>query len=239
MMGELYMSRAQMEKLEDVTATTELPSEPAMPSYPIHDTGSTIVAQNGEVRPWNWDEVFKGARTEQLAEALLQRFGVDTSLGHMKDTPRRFVAMMKELTESEPFNFTTFEATSDEMIVEVGIPFYTLCAHHVVPFHGRAHVGYVPNAKLAGLSKFGRLVKAIAKGLWVQEELTAAIADALESELEPRGVAVILRGEHMCMSMRGVQMPGVITQTAAMRGVFGDHSRTAKAEFLEAIRDYK
>jgi GTP cyclohydrolase I len=239
-MGNVELSEEQLRRLrENIIPVTDLPTEPATPPYRIHDVGSTIVAPEGTVHAWNWDEVFKGARTEHLAAALLERFGVDTNIPHMKDTPRRFVQMMNELTQSEPFNFTTFDATSDEMIIEVGIPFYTLCAHHVIPFHGQAHVGYVPNTKLAGLSKFGRLVKNIAKGLWVQEELTAAIADALEAELEPRGVAVILRGEHMCMSMRGVQMPGVITQTAAMRGVFGDHSRTAKMEFLEAIRDHK
>lgn len=221
---------------KDIKPVTTPPSQPA---YPIHDTGSTVVSVDGSVRAWNWEEVFAGARTEQLAEALLRRFGVDVSQSHMKDTPKRFVQMMQELTMPEPFNFTTFEADSDEMIVLSPMPFYTLCAHHVVPFYGQAHIGYVPGTLLAGLSKFGRLVKNTAKGLWVQEQLTAAIADALESELKPRGVAVVLRGEHMCMSMRGVQMPGVVTQTAAMRGVFGDHSRTAKAEFLEAIRDHK
>lgn len=181
-------------------------------------------------------EVFE---TEELAAELLSRFGVDASVPHMADTPKRYVQMMKELTTPEKFTFTVFEATSDEMVVLSPIPFYTLCAHHVVPFYGTAHIGYVPGAAIAGLSKFGRLVKNLARGLWVQEELVSAIAGAIEEQLHPKGVAVILRGEHMCMSMRGVQMPGVVTSTQTMRGVFADHTRTAKAEFLEAIRGNK
>ena len=173
----------------------------------------------------------------ELAAELLKRFGVDTDVPHMAKTPARYVKMMKELTTPEPFEFTIFEAMSDEMVVLSPIPFYTLCAHHCVPFYGKAHVGYVPGKAIAGLSKFGRLVKNLARGLWVQEELTTAIADGMEAELNPKGVAVILDGEHMCMSMRGVGMPGVVTRTSTMRGVFGDHDRTAKAEFMEAIRD--
>ena len=175
--------------------------------------------------------------TEVLAAELLSRFGVDTEVPHMAKTPARYVKMMQELTTPEPFEFTIFEAKSDEMVVLTPIPFYTLCAHHVVPFYGTAHIGYVPDKAIAGLSKFGRLVKDLAKGLWVQEELVTAIANGIEEKLNPKGVAVILRGEHMCMAMRGVNMPGVVTSTQTMRGVFADHSRTAKMEFLEAIRD--
>ena len=184
----------------------------------------------------SWDDLAPHVSTENLAAELLKRFGVDTDVPHMEKTPARYVQMMTELTTPEQFEFTLFEATSDEMVVLSPIPFYTLCAHHVVPFYGKAHIGYVPGRAIAGLSKFGRLVKNLARGLWVQEELVAAIADGIEEELKPRGVAVILKGEHMCMSMRGVQMPGVVTSTQTMRGVFADHTRTAKMEFLEAIR---
>lgn len=235
-MCEAFLSEATIRRVREGIMSV---GEPAMLLNKIYDTGSTIVAQDGTAHSWSWSAVFGAATTEQLAAALLERFGVDTSIEHMKDTPARFVRMMKELTTSEPYKFTTFESTSDEMITLSPIPFYTLCAHHVIPFYGRAYIGYVPREKLAGLSKFARLVKGAAKGLWVQEELTAAIASMLEHLLEPHGVAVILRGEHMCMSMRGVNMPGVLTQTAAMRGVFADHTRTAKAEFLEAIRDHR
>lgn len=224
----------------DIVPVTEPPKEPTMPSkevpmnYPKYDTGAKQFIE--DVKSYEWGDLLKGVRDEQLVAELLRRFGVDATSEHMKDTPKRFIQMMTELTTHEPFNFTTFEATSDEMVTLSPIPFYTLCAHHVVPFYGKAHIGYVPEGRIAGLSKFGRLVKNMARGLWVQEELTAAIANALESELQPRGVAVILEGEHMCMSMRGVQMPGVVTRTASMRGVFADHDRTAKMEFLAAIR---
>lgn len=156
-------------------------------------------------------------------------------LGHMQDTPLRYAKMILELTQREDFKFTTFEATSDEMIILGPIPFYTLCAHHVIPFYGNAFVGYVPDKLIAGLSKFARLVQWAAKGLWVQEELTSFIAEELEGRLRPRGVAVILEGEHLCMAMRGVKQPGVVTTTSSMRGVFGDHTRTAKAEFMQLI----
>lgn len=156
---------------------------------------------------------------------------------HRAETPRRMVAALRELTIREDFNFTTFPNNgNDEMITLGPIPFYTLCAHHIVPFFGKAYIGYIPESKIAGLSKFARAVKWAAKGFWVQEELTTEIATLLQDELEPRGVAVVLEAEHMCMAMRGVATAGVITTTSSMKGVFGDHSRTAKAEFLENIK---
>ena len=157
---------------------------------------------------------------------------------HRADTPRRFLEALHQLTDREEFNFTMFDSNGlDEMIVLGPIPFYTLCAHHIVPFFGSAWIGYVPDKRIAGLSKFARTVKNEAKGFWVQEELTVSIANFLESRLSPKGLAVVVKAEHMCMAMRGVQQPGVITTTSAMRGVFADHSRTAKVEFLEWIHN--
>lgn len=155
---------------------------------------------------------------------------------HRAETPRRFYQALEELTTREEFNFTTFPATSQDMITLAPIPFYTLCAHHVVPFYGNAFISYVPDQRLAGLSKFAREVKWAAKGFWVQEELTAFIADDLVQKLDPLGVGVVMKAEHMCMAMRGVQQPGVITTTAAMRGVYADHTRTAKQEFLDVVK---
>jgi GTP cyclohydrolase IA len=157
---------------------------------------------------------------------------------HRADTPKRFVHALKQLTTREEFKFTVFPNTESgsEMITLGPIPFYTLCAHHVVPFFGQAWIGYIPDKSIAGLSKFSRTVKYFAKGLWVQEELTTEIADFLEAKLDPLGVAVVLKAEHMCMAMRGVETAGVITTTSAMRGVFSDHSKTAKAEFMEGIK---
>lgn len=176
---------------------------------------------------------------EVLAERLLSSLEAwhRTPPDHRRETPKRYVKALKEMTEREEFNFTTFPATSQDMVTLGPIPFYTLCAHHVVPFFGNAWVSYVPGERLAGLSKFTRAVQWCAKGFWVQEELTTEIANFLVSKLQPLGVGVVLTAEHMCMSMRGVRQAGVITTTSAMVGVYGDHSRTAKAEFLRFIRD--
>lgn len=187
------------------------------------------------------EQVASYLSTEELAEQLLSRLpGWDrVPRDHKANTPRRFVTMLDYLTTRSEFNFTTFPNDGmDEMIVLSPIPFYALCAHHVIPFFGNAHIGYVPDGKIAGLSKFARAVKSMSRGLWVQEELTKEIADFLNSTLSPRGVAVVLKAEHLCMAMRGVQLPGVITTTSSMKGVFGDHSRTAKAEFLQWIRTH-
>jgi GTP cyclohydrolase IA len=172
---------------------------------------------------------------EQLLKTLVPGFSLDNE--HHRGTPARYVKMMKELCEPEEFTFTTFPTDTNDMVVLGPLPFYTLCAHHVIPFHGSAFVGYVPNGHIAGLSKFARAVKFVAKGLWDQESLTARLADFLEENLkEPKGVAVVMEAEHLCMAMRGVETPGVITTTSVMRGVYADHARTAKAEFTQWIQ---
>lgn len=176
----------------------------------------------------------------QAAEALLRFVPGPPNVPehHSTRTPERFVNMLREMTEPTDYDerFTTFDNDGmDEMIVLGPIPFYTLCAHHIVPFFGQCWIGYVPREKIAGLSKFPRVVKGMSKGYWVQEGLTQAIANYLEEKLQPRGVVVRMRAEHLCMAMRGVQQPGVITTTTTVKGVFGDHARTAKAEFLSAI----
>lgn len=154
---------------------------------------------------------------------------------HRAETPKRYLKALKEITTPEEFNFTTFRATSSDMITLAPISFYTLCAHHMVPFYGQAFISYVPDQHLAGLSKFARTVRNEAKGLWVQESLTEAIANKLSDKLQPQGVGVILQAEHMCMAMRGVEAPGVVTTTSTMRGVYADHSKTAKSEFMQMI----
>lgn len=175
----------------------------------------------------------------ELARRLLQSTtGLEVDTAHGMDTPRRFVAMLHELTTPSDFKFTTFNNTDhvDEMVVVKDIPFYTLCNHHVIPFFGKAHIAYIPRHELVGLSKFARVVREKAKGLWVQEHLTIAVADFLEERLNPIGLGVIMEAEHLCMTMRGVQVPGTTTVTSSMRGVFADHTRTAKAEFMEHLR---
>lgn len=154
---------------------------------------------------------------------------------HGEDTPARFVAMLRELTTPEKFNFKTFKEDSDQMVIVRNIPFVSVCNHHVIPFVGKADIGYIPNGLAAGLSKFARVVQHFARGLQTQERLGRQIADYIEGQLEPKGLAVVLESEHMCMTIRGVQAPGTTTYTAIMRGFFNDHDRTAKAEFLQRI----
>lgn len=172
---------------------------------------------------------------EAAAALLVKTTGLDVMSPHGTKTPARFVRMLRELTTPQDFEFTTFPATKQDMVVVRDIPFVSVCNHHVVPFIGVAHIAYVPNQKVAGLSKFSRMVHYYAKQLQVQEELTDDIADALEEKLEPMGIGVILEAEHLCMTIRGVQTPGTKTITATMRGVFADHSKTAKQEFMQYI----
>lgn len=175
---------------------------------------------------------------EEAARVLLtETTGLDVESGHGAGTPRRFVRMLRELTSPEPFEFTCFDNDEgiDEMVVIGNIPFVSVCNHHVIPFVGHAHIAYIPGAKIAGLSKFARVVRHFAKSLQVQERLTNQVADYLENELDPLGVAVVMQAEHMCMSIRGIQTPGAVTTTSAMRGVFSDHDKTAKIEFLRMI----
>jgi GTP cyclohydrolase IA len=170
---------------------------------------------------------------EGAAELLLTDVaGLDPYTDHAKETPARFVAMLRELTTAPDIKWKTFPATSDEMVTVRDIPFVSLCAHHIIPFMGVAHVGYVPNASIAGLSKLARVVQHYAKRLQVQEELTGSVADFLVDALKAHGVAVVMEAEHLCMTIRGAQVPGAKTRTSAMRGVFSDHTKTAKAEFF-------
>lgn len=174
---------------------------------------------------------------EEAATVLLQHTtGLDISSEHGAQTPERFMRMLKELTTAEEFTFTTFPSEGiHDMIVVQDIPFVSVCNHHVIPFVGKVHVAYVPNDMMAGLSKFARLAKFYAKRLQVQERLTVQIADEIEHELAPLGVGVVIQAEHFCMTIRGVQTPGTLTTTAAMRGVFADHDKTAKSEFMSII----
>jgi GTP cyclohydrolase I len=173
---------------------------------------------------------------EEAARFLLEE-ACDLKLDdHGKDTPARFVAMLRELTTSKPFEFKTFSSEgADQMIIVRKIPFVSVCNHHVIPFVGKADIGYIPRDLVAGLSKFARVVQHFARGLQTQERLTVQIAKYLEEKLNPRGLAVVMEAEHMCMTIRGIQTPGTSTYTAEMRGFFDDHDRTAKAEFLQRI----
>jgi GTP cyclohydrolase I len=178
------------------------------------------------------------ASVVEAAEYLLAKTtGLRNDDGHGDETAERFVKMLRQLTTPEPFEFTCFDNTegNNEMILQQDITFVSLCNHHVLPFIGRAHVAYIPAGRIVGLSKLARVVRYYAAGLQVQERLTTQIAERLEAELEPLGVAIILQAEHTCMTIRGVKAPGSYTTTSAMRGVFSDHEKTAKAELMQLI----
>lgn len=172
-------------------------------------------------------------RAEGAARELLLALGVDLDTDDVKDTPRRLVRMYDELLTPKSFVPTSFENSDgyDELILAKGIPFTSLCAHHLLPFQGVAHVGYLPGSRIIGLSKLARIVNYFARSLQVQERLTKQIADWLQEELDPRGVGVVLEAEHQCMTIRGVQAAGTKTVTSTMYGLLRENVAT-REEFL-------
>ena len=170
---------------------------------------------------------------EQAARELLAALGADLDDEGLADTPRRVAAAYAELLTPLPFTPTTFPNDDgyDELVVARSIPFSSLCRHHLLPFSGVAHVGYLPGERIIGLSKLARVVELFARDLQTQERLTAQVAGWLQERLEPRGAGVVVDAEHLCMSIRGVQAPGVRTVTSALRGRVRDDPRT-RAEFL-------
>jgi GTP cyclohydrolase I len=185
---------------------------------------------------WNLP-AFDREKAEGGARALLEGVGVDTDSESMRETPRRIVDVLKELLTPSPFDPTTFpnDGGYDELVVARDIPFHSLCEHHLLPFVGVAHVGYLPGERILGLSKLARVVDFFARTVQVQERLTTQIADWLDHELGPKGVGVVLEAEHMCMSLRGVQKSGARTVTSALYGAVRDDQRT-RAEFLSLCR---
>jgi GTP cyclohydrolase I len=180
-------------------------------------------------------------RVERLVAELLEAVGEDPQREGLLATPRRVAAMYRELfvgNDEDPGEHltVTFAAEHDEMVLVRDIPFASLCEHHMVPFMGKAHVGYIPgqDGRITGLSKLARLVDSFAHRLQVQERMTTQIADTVERVLEPRGVFVVVEAEHLCMSMRGVKKSGTLTITSAVRGLFRDDPRT-RAEAMAFV----
>jgi GTP cyclohydrolase I len=170
---------------------------------------------------------------ERAARGLLDALGVDLSDESVRETPRRMARMYAELLTPQGFNPTTFpnDGGYDELVVATGIPFHSMCEHHLLPFVGVAHVGYLPGDRIIGLSKLARVVELYARDLQVQERLTTQVADWLDDHLQPKGVGVVLEAEHLCMSLRGVQKAGARTVTSALHGLVRDDPRT-RQEFL-------
>jgi GTP cyclohydrolase IA len=173
------------------------------------------------------------AAVERAARELLLAIGADIDGDGLEDTPRRVADAYAELLTPQPFRATTFPNDDgyDELIVARSIPFHSLCMHHLLPFHGVAHIGYLPDERIIGLSKLGRVVEFFSRDLQIQERLTTQVADWLHRELEPKGVGVVLEAEHLCMSLRGVQKLGAKTATSALRGLVRDDPRTRQSSW--------
>ena len=180
-------------------------------------------------------------KLEGLFTDLLKNLGEDPNRQGLVKTPSRAAKAMQFLTSGyhqnvdEILNEAIFDENYDEMVIVKDIEFYSLCEHHILPFWGRCHVGYLPRKRIVGLSKIPRLVDMFSRRLQVQERLTREIAEALETALEPRGVAVVIEGQHLCMMARGVQKQAPKMTTNVMRGTFRDDSST-RAEFLRCIQ---
>jgi GTP cyclohydrolase IA len=176
------------------------------------------------------------AAAERAAADLLRALGTDLDDPGIRDTPRRMADAYAELLTPVPFNLTTFpnDGGYDELILVREIPFQSLCMHHLLPFAGVAHVAYLPDERILGLSKLARVVELFARDLQLQERLTSQIAGWLQAQLQPKGVGVVLEAEHLCMTMRGVQKPGARTVTSTLHGLLRDDPRT-REEFLTLV----
>lgn len=179
-------------------------------------------------------------RVRAAARELLLAIGEDPDREGLAETPRRIAESYEEIfgglsVDLEELLQVGFEEGHNEMVVLRDVPFFSMCEHHLLPFHGIAHVAYVPRGRVVGISKLARLVEAVARRPQLQERLTSQIADTLMHALEPDGVAVALEAEHLCMTMRGIKKPGSRMVTSAMRGTFQNQIET-RNEFLALVR---
>ncbi|HEY2493860.1 MAG TPA: GTP cyclohydrolase I FolE [Paenibacillus sp.] len=177
---------------------------------------------------------------EYHIQQILNLIGEDTEREGLLETPARVTRMYEEIFagyEVDPREVlgVTFDENHEELVIVKDIVYYSQCEHHMAPFFGKVHIGYIPSGKIAGLSKFARLVDAITRRLQVQERITSQIADIMVEVLQPHGVMVVVEGEHLCMCSRGVKKSGSMTVTSAVRGLFREDP-ASRAEFLSLIR---
>ena len=181
-----------------------------------------------------------GYGLEEITKELLGLIGEDSTRQGLIKTPKRVAESWKFLSQGyhqnldEIINEAIFDESAKDMIIVKDIEFYSLCEHHLIPFYGKAHVGYIPNGKIIGLSKIPRIIDFYSRRLQVQERLTNQIATCIQDLLNPKGVAVIMEGRHFCMLMRGVQKQNSIASTSSMLGAFKDQS-TTRNEFLKLV----
>jgi GTP cyclohydrolase I len=173
---------------------------------------------------------------ENHVKAILKHIGEDTEREGLIETPKRYIKFLEQFTNPENFKFTTFSNEGiDEMVLVSDIPFYSLCEHHLAPFFGTGSIAYIPSDKIVGLSKIPRVLDMFARKPQNQERITHQVAEYLMKELNPRGVAVVLKARHLCVEMRGVKKPGTLTTTSSMLGVFKTQINT-RQEFLNLIK---
>jgi GTP cyclohydrolase I len=215
------------------------------PLEPLHTNGHHNTNGNGHMpAPATADTKLTAATTEQLYTELLARIGEDPTRDGLLDTPKRMEKSMAFLTQGygqsveEVLHNALFDVDYDEMVIVRDIEFYSMCEHHLLPFFGRAHIAYVPNGKVVGLSKLPRIVDVFARRLQVQERLTQQIARAIEDAIHPQGVGVVIEAQHLCMMMRGVQKQSSLTATSALTGVFKKNIHT-RSEFLSLTRQQR
>jgi GTP cyclohydrolase I len=212
--------------------TTKLPVETSGPE------------RNGEVPAQVAQEAanvpLSQASTKQLYAEILTRVGEDPARDGLLRTPERMEKSMAFLTQGykqsveEVLHQALFDVDYDEMVIVKDVEFYSLCEHHLLPFFGKAHIAYVPNGKVIGLSKIPRIVDVFARRLQVQERLTQQVAEAIEEAIHPQGVGVVMEAQHLCMMMRGVQKQNSSTVTSSMLGVFKSQLQT-RNEFLSLV----
>jgi GTP cyclohydrolase I len=208
------------------------------------DEGGAIMAIEDKERQGEQDEKLRSFDTARLRKAvreIIHAVGEDPNREGLIETPRRVADMYAEVfsgLREDPADVLRvgFEEGHQELVLVKDIPFYSMCEHHFLPFHGVAHIGYIPNGRVVGLSKLARALEILARRPQLQERLTSQLADVIMSTLEPAGVAVVVSAEHLCLSMRGVRKPGSKTATSAMRGVFRREAAT-RAEFMSLIKE--
>ncbi len=178
-------------------------------------------------------------RIRKAVVEILLAIGEDPEREGLKNTPQRVADMYQEILcglRSDPAEALQvgFEENHQEMVLLKDIPFYSICEHHLLPFHGKAHIGYIPSGRVVGISKLARVVEILARRPQLQERLTSQIADCIMENVKPRGVGVVIEAEHLCMTMRGIRKPGSLVITSANRGIFRSRQET-RAEFLSLI----
>ena len=216
------------------------PVAPVAPAGPTPVNADIPMAHTASLS--SADAALAASSTQDLYRELLRRIGEDPGRNGLLGTPERMEKSMQFLTRgyrqtvAEVLHNALFDVTYDEMVIVKDIEFFSLCEHHLLPFFGKAHIAYIPQGRVVGLSKVARLVDVFARRLQVQERLTGDIADALVDAIAPQGVGVILEAQHLCMMMRGVEKQSSVTTTSAMLGVFKTQVQT-RNEFLSLVRN--